>query len=401
MTCAVCGTPLPGGANRCPRCGTFVSAPPSSGGNLPPTVFAPAHQDAPPSPPGNYPPARQGAAQVPPGAFAPGSSPFYPNNQGASPVPPTMFAPAHQNPPQVPPANAGLPPYNGMPANQNAYQQQGVPPLPQSVPPLPPQYMHPNDNGGQKKNRALIVGLIALVVILLLGGSAFLLSKNGNTSQSNQTTGTTTTATTSKAPTVIATKTSSSSNTLPNEKNPYPPGTGTLVLKDPMRDNSHGYLWQEGTTNGTTCRFSGEQYHVIKASGSALCIPQSPAITLQNLTFEANLNLQSGTYMGLATRIDPQHGTGYLFVIGTDGTYAINKVNIKATGSGQVQQLSQGFSPSLPMGSNQVKMAVVVRGSQLTLFVNDQQVISINDSKLNNAGGIGVFVNGNSPLNLR
>lgn len=407
MTCAVCGTPLPGGANRCPRCGTFVAAPPSSNGNLPPTVFAPVNQGTPQAPPPLNPPGRQGASQVPPTAFAPGSSPSYPAHQGTDPVPPTMFAPAHQNAPQAPSANPGTPypasfppSYNGMPANQNAYQQQGVPPLPQSVPPLPPQYQHSNDNGGQKKSRVLIVSLIALVVILLLGGSAVLLAKNGNTSQSNQTTGTTTTTTISKTATVIATKTSSSSNTLPNEKNPYPPGTGTLVLKDPMRDNSHGYLWQEGTTNGTTCRFTGGQYHVTKATGSALCIPQSPAITLQNLTFEANLTLQSGTYMGLATRIDPQLGTGYLFVIGTDGTYAINKVNIKATGSGQVQQLSQGFSPSLPIGATQAKMAVVVRGAQLTMFVNNQQIISINDSKLNNAGGIGVFVNGNSPLNL-
>jgi hypothetical protein len=292
--------------------------------------------------------------------------------------------------------------FRGAPNNQNMYQQ-AVPPLPQSVPPLPPQYAHPtgeSSGSGKKGRRLLLVGLIALVVILLVGGIPILLSRQHSTSQNQQTTGTT--ATTNKSARAAATRTSSSSNTntLPNEKNPYPPGTGTLVLKDPMRDDSHGYMWQEGTTNGTTCRFTGGQYHASKASGSALCIPQSPAIALQNLTFEANLTLQSGTYMGLATRIDPQRGTGYLFVIGTDGTYAINKVNIKATGSGQVQQLSQGFSPSLPIGANQVKMAVVVRGAQLSLFVNDQQIISINDSKLNNAGGIGVFVNGNSPLNL-
>jgi predicted nucleic acid-binding Zn ribbon protein len=391
MTCAVCGTALPVGANRCPRCGTFVEAPPSSGGDLPPTMYAPVNHGTPQPPPGNYPQA----------------------NQGASQVPPTVYAPAHQHAPQMPRANPGAPypsafqpPYNaGMPANPNVYQQQGVPPLSQGVPPLPPQYMHStgNDNGsGKKKNRMLMVGLIALVVILLVGAIPILLANHGGTPQNKQATNTTaTTGTTQNKPaTAVATKASSSSNPLPNEKNPYPPGTGMLVLKDPMRDNSHGYMWQEGTTNGTTCRFTSGQYHVTKASGSALCIPQSPAITLQNLTFEANLTLQSGTYMGLATRIDPQRGTGYLFVIGTDGTYAINKVNIKATGSGQVQQISQGFSPSLPMGANQVKMAVVMRGTQLSLFVNDQPIISINDSKLNNAGGIGVFVNGNSALNL-
>jgi hypothetical protein len=284
------------------------------------------------------------------------------------------------------------------------YQQQSVPPLPQSVPPLPPQYMHSTGDGGgsgKKGRRMLVVGLIALVVILLVGAIPILLSRQNSTSQNQQAVSTTaTTGTTqNKGTTAVATKASSSSN-LPNEKNPYPPGSGTLVLKDPMRNNNQGYMWQEGTTNGTTCRFTGGQYHVTKASGSALCIPQSPAIALQNLTFEANLTLQSGTYMGLATRIDPQLGTGYLFVVGTDGTYAINKVNIKATGSGQVQQLSQGFSPALPIGANQVKMAVAVRGAQLSLFVNDQQIISINDSKLNNAGGISVFVNGNSPLNL-
>jgi hypothetical protein len=280
-----------------------------------------------------------------------------------------------------------------MPANPNAYQQQGVPPVPL-------QYRHStgnNDGSGKKKNRMLIVGLSALAVILLVGAISILLTQHNSPSQNTQAIPT---AMQKPPATAVATKASSGSNTPANEKNPYPPGTGTLLLKDPMRDNNHGYMWQEGTTNGTTCRFAGGKYHVIKASGSALCIPQSPAITLKNLTFEANLTLQSGTYMGLATRIDPQLGTGYLFVIGTDGTYAINKVNIKATGSGQVQQLAQGFSPSLPIGANQVKMAVVVRGTRLSLFVNDQPITSLNDAKLNNAGGIGVFVNGNSALNL-
>jgi len=272
------------------------------------------------------------------------------------------------------------------------------------VPPLPSQYRHSNgdDGSGKKGSRALIIGLIALVVILLVGVIPVLLTRNsGNTSQNGNTTGNTGSTGAAQNSSVAATATAlaSAPKLPPNEKNPYAP-SGTLMLKDPMKDNSQGYMWQEGTANGTTCRFSGGQYHVIKASGSAICIPQSPVVAAQNVTVEADLNLQSGTYMGMATRIDPQKGTGYLFVIGTDGTYAINRVNIKASGSGQVQQISQGFSPSLPIGSNQVKMGVTVQGTQLTLFVNNQQIINVQDSRLNNTGGVGLFVNGNSSLNL-
>jgi hypothetical protein len=396
MTCTVCGTPLPGGVGRCPRCGTYVAAPPSS--DVPPTVAVPpVNQGAAPTPPtmfaprGMYP--GQGEEQVPPTAYAPSKQPFpYPSQQAPGGYPNNNYAPPTP------------------PINQYGYQQ-GVPPLPQSVPPLPHQYRPTSNDGnsGKKGSRALIIGLVALVVILLIGSIPILLARSNNSGSQSQQTSNTGGATGGAKGTAQGKATNPPASgvtptvaapTLPNEKNPYPPQTGTLVLKDPMHDNSQGNMWQEGSNNGITCRFNGGKYHATKASGSAICVSQSPVTLLQNVTVEADLTMQSGTYMGLATRIDAQQGTGYLFVVGTDGTYAINQVNIKATGSGQVRQIRQGFSQAVPFGANQVKMAVVVRGSQLTLFVNNQQIDSVNDSRLNNPGGIGVFVNGNSALNL-
>src|SRR5262249_24218232 len=35
--------------------------------------------------------------------------------------------------------------------------------------------------------------------------------------------------------------------------NPYPPYQGTLVLNDPLHDNSHSYNWDESTSS---CQFS-------------------------------------------------------------------------------------------------------------------------------------------------
>lgn len=388
MTCTVCGTPLPGGVERCPRCGTYVAAPPSS--DVPPTVAVP--------------PVNQGALPTPPTMFAPRG--MYPD-RGDEQLTPTAYVPPNRGFPQTPggyPNNNYAPPTP--PNNQYGYQQ-GVPPLPQSVPPLPRQYGQTSDEGSapKKGSRALIIGLVALVIILLIGSIPILLARSNNNGSQNQQTSSTggakgtaqNKATNPPSPGVTPTV---AAPTLPNEKNPYPPQTGTLVLKDPMHDNNQGNMWQEGSSNGIICRFNGDKYHVTKASGSALCASQSPATLLQNLTIEADLTLQSGTYMGLATRIDAGKGTGYLFIVGTDGTYAINEVNIKATGSGQVRQIRQGFSQALPFGANEVKMAVVVRGSQLTLFVNNQQIDSVNDSQLSNSGGIGLFVNGNSALNL-
>src|SRR5258708_34496580 len=49
--------------------------------------------------------------------------------------------------------------------------------------------------------------------------------------------------------------------------NPYSPFTGSLVLNDPLSDNSRGHQWQtySDSATGNSCHFVGGAYHVVDA----------------------------------------------------------------------------------------------------------------------------------------
>jgi hypothetical protein len=404
MTCTVCGTLLPAGASKCPRCGTPVPAPLPSRG-IDPTVYAPGQQGAQAAPPAS---GWQGAPYEPTVA-AP-----QPQNAGA-PYEPTVAAPQPQNarysvPPQYPQQGYQQYPQQGYPQQypQQPQYRQSVPPLPQSsLPPLPSSYGRAGGSStgksGSGKRAAIIIGIVALALILLAGSIPFLLSNNAQKGQSTQNSNTNT-STKQSGQTAAATPTPVPTQPLRQVPNPYVSGRGTLVLDDPMRDNSRGYQWDQGTFNGKksgeqlTCSFAGGQYHVSRnIEGAHLCRPEASSLTFNNLTYEAHLTLKQGDFAGLAVRIDPARGTGYLFLVGSNGGYAIGLVDLKAnTQKEAIRVLRQGVSFLIKPGLNQENtVGVVANGRQLRLFINGQELDSVNDSSLSNAGQVGIFVNSN------
>src|SRR5438132_348194 len=66
-----------------------------------------------------------------------------------------------------------------------------------------------------------------------------------------------------------------------SSQNPYPPNTGTLVLNDPLTDNSRGYKWDESSFSGTgTCGFTGGAYHINVQKAGLICIAEAKDLVL-------------------------------------------------------------------------------------------------------------------------
>jgi hypothetical protein len=173
-------------------------------------------------------------------------------------------------------------------------------------------------------------------------------------------------------------------------QNPYPPGTGTLVLNDPMHDNSKGYAWDEGpTTERAGCDFDKQTYNIVYTAmqrGVARCTPEAANLVLGNFAYEARLTIIGGIADGLEFRITPDQLAWYSFDTDILGGYSIS--SISSSGS---NTLSQGQSSAIKQGLGQTNLlAIVVTTQTLTAYVNGQQVASVQDNTDTSAGRIGI-----------
>jgi hypothetical protein len=248
----------------------------------------------------------------------------------------------------------------------------------------------PPRRGGPGKTLG-IIGIVLVVLLLLCGGSIFLLAKAGSQMQGSAT------------PTPQATAAPTPTPTLAPNQNPYPPNTGTLVVNDPLQDNSKGYGWPEGSTvvnknaaDVAATNFAGGAYHISRtAVGSFFRGPNAPDLIFSNLAFEVNVTLIKGDSTGLVFRVDPHVDRGYLFVLGALGNYALDTFDFTATNNYRV--IRKGSIPNvIKRGLNQSNLvAIVAIGTKLSLYVNHQFVDSIQDSTYS-SGRIGILVAGES-----
>lgn len=168
--------------------------------------------------------------------------------------------------------------------------------------------------------------------------------------------------------------------------NPYPPGSGSLALNDPLSDNSLGYFWEEGGDAGGSCAFSGGTYDV---KGDHYC----PAGTtnFSNFAFEAQTTIIRGEFAGIAFRLNDTNRAFYYFRIGTNGSYSLDVLN-----GNNVTALKSGSNSAINMGLNQTNLiAVVANGPQIDLYVNKQHIDSVTDSTFSQ-GQVGVAVSDNN-----
>ena len=352
MNCSNCGSPIPAGAAFCPRCGALTTNPYASGGSAP-TVAA--GSDIPPPPP----------------ATAYGEPPYGGPSYSGSP-----YGVDTSNPYNTPSSPYG--PYDYAPPSPSS--PQFTPP-----PPVPP----------RRRNRTLLIVLPLLIVILILGG-VLALVLHSKTSGNSPQAGTTPTATHSASQLTATAQANLTATANANltataqanvaatasvvaaNRNPYASG-GTLVMLDPLTDNTRGFGWAQGTAsdNSGACTFTSGGYQV--NSNKTQYYYYCPAAnTFSNFTFEAQAKIIKGDCGGLVFRADTNAGKFYLFEVCSNGSY---NLYIYKDLNGNSDLLANASSPAIKSGLNQTNtLAVTAQGSALTLYVNGQKMTSVTNS---------------------
>ncbi len=402
MNCTSCGAQLPVGAAWCPVCGTatpynttgqyggsatydptVLKSPDPYGGNTggnPPTPSTPYSS-------GNVP-----ATSYP---YTQAANPPYDVNMGGNPPTPsgpyTGPATGYGAPPYSTAGTPGMPtdPYSSPVADpysgpRNAYmqgQQQGyVPP-----PPVMPQPA-PKRSG---RGRVVALAVIAVVVILVAAGIIGAVTVNNiNTGHANATA----TAATSTAQVKDQTATAVAITTT------YP-FSDTLVLNDPLSNNSKGFKWDEAKASATQggCEFQGQSYHVSEPQTGFFnyCIANNT--NFANFTYEVEMMVAKGDAGGLIFRANTsgQNPKFYYFRVNQDGSYNFF-LYVDSSGT-NARTLAHGNVTNFNTGLNQTNLiSVVAKGSTLSLYVNKQLVTSVTDSTYS-AGQIGLaadYING-------
>lgn len=169
--------------------------------------------------------------------------------------------------------------------------------------------------------------------------------------------------------------------------------TGTLILDDPMSDNSKGYQWDQGDLNGGLglCGgFTNNVYHVtIRIPGVVSCSPEAKVPLLKNLTFQVQMSVIGGDEGGISFRGNSALSQFYYFAVGTDGSYHLD-IDNRASNLDMPQILLEGTNAAIKKGLNQPNgLAVVASGSSISLYVNYSLIDKVNDSTYSQ-GQIGV-----------
>jgi len=167
------------------------------------------------------------------------------------------------------------------------------------------------------------------------------------------------------------------------------PFSQTLLLSDPLKDNSRGNQWEEDGNSNGSCSFSGGNYHASIALQNRFRACIALNFHAGNFTYEVQMQILKGDCGGLIFR-----RTGarfYYFRVCVDGSYAFIRYTSDANTALNVT-LRSGTHPAIHQGLNQANLlAVVASGSKLDLYVNRQLIASVQDTSYTE-GEIGLVV---------
>lgn len=167
------------------------------------------------------------------------------------------------------------------------------------------------------------------------------------------------------------------------------PFSQTLLLSDPLKDNSRGNQWEEDGNSNGSCSFSGGNYHASIALQDRFRACIALNFHAGNFTYEVQMQILKGDCGGLIFR-----RTGarfYYFRVCVDGSYAFIRYTSDANTALNVT-LRSGTHPAIHQGLNQANLlAVVASGSKLDLYVNRQLIASVQDTSYTE-GEIGLVV---------
>nr|HET6904673.1 hypothetical protein [Ktedonobacteraceae bacterium] len=310
-------------------------------------------------------------------------TPSYYANTAASLHEPTASAAPLQPPPQTSATDYGSNPY-GAPL-QNPYEPSNPYEAPLPLSPLPPPPPPPSPS--RRPKFGLLIGIVALVLIIVGVSVGVLLSQQAkNTSTGN---------------TSLSTTTPTQSSVANAEKNPYSPNTGTMVLNDPLTDNSKGYGWDEATaSDGSFCKFIGGAYHANQADPRYIHPCFALNTNFSNFTYELKMTILKGNCGGLIFMADGANSKYFVFDVCQNGTFSL--FYFSGFGQSGTWVLTPQNTSIINTGLNQSNLiAVVANNNNFDLYVNSQKIDSVVDDAYNH-GEIGVIADplSNSPTEV-
>lgn len=357
--------------------GTAYGGPPSGPGQYNPYANNPGTPGTNPNPYGPYSP---NPTQP---STGPGSNPDYGSYNPYAPNPPTP----------APATNPNYNPYDpygqtvaGTSPNYGPYQAP-VPPGPPPAPSQPP--VQPRRGLSSR-----VIILAAVVLVLVIGGIAFGLISYNNTQQNNANANATATAQANSRATATAQAKAAASATAQAALTATAiasnfPFSANQVLNDPLTDNSKGNGWE---TN-SDCKFQGNAYHVTDPQAHTFNFCSAINTNFQDFTFQVEGLLNSGDGIGISFRGNANTNQIYLFMLFTDGTYKLIAY-VDPTGT-NARTLTSGSLPTTATLGNTNAIAVVARGSNLSVYLNQSVVAMFSDPTYTH-GQIGLAVDNNT-----
>ena len=302
-------------------------------------------------------------------------------NSGTSSYEPTSLIAPNTTPSQTsPPAtDYGSNPYGVSLQNPyepfNPYETPLPSPSPAPTPaPLP---LSPS----RRPKLGLLIGILVLVLIIVSVSVVALLTQYPKNTSTGDTSSSTATSVQTSIPTTV---------TAHAEKNPYSPNTGTLVLDDPLIDNSRGYGWDGGVlSDGSSCTFTGTAYQANQTNPQYIHPCFAETTNFNNFAYELKMTILKGDCGGLIFRADSANSKYYVFDVCQDGTFSL--FYYSGFGQSGTYLLSPQSSSTINTGLNQANLiAIVANRSTLDLYVNSLKFDSVDDNTYSH-GAIGVI----------
>ena len=165
--------------------------------------------------------------------------------------------------------------------------------------------------------------------------------------------------------------------------------SGSPVLTDPLTQQDANNWEVDDKTGGGGCAFTGGSFHASMPQKGffASCYAQNS--NFSNFAFQVQMTILKGDRGGIIFRSDSAATKFYLLRFDQDGTYNLF-VYTDNSGS-NAKNLLEGSAPTFHTGANQAnEIAVVARGSNMYVYVNQQYVTSLTDGTYS-SGEIAVF----------
>lgn len=245
----------------------------------------------------------------------------------------------------------------------------------------------PRRTGISAGTAILLIGLAALVLMASFG--FFYLQNINRTPILAQNATSSAITVTAHANATTATGQSTTPTTPGSNTTSYPPTGATLVLNDPLINNSNGYNWDTQSDAGGTCQFTGDTYQITESQLNTVeyCLAHNTSFG-GNFVYEVQMTIVQGTYGGLIFS-DDTNQKSYYFRWKEDGSY--NLIYYNNTSKKPIGPLLTGQSSVLNTGFNRTNLiAVVVQNGTLQFYANHHQVDSISVG-VYGQGNIGLF----------